>query len=124
MDKRTGLGKKYSESQLSGYTVYAIAVKGTTDVVYVGMTKNFKPRNYYHQKRPDAVYPIESYDMVPVATGLTYKEARALEQTLITAFTLGALGNAINSISSKNLYNFTYEFARMTSLIACAFDPE
>lgn len=43
--------------------------------------------------------------MTPVATGLTYKEARALEQTLITAYTLNALGNAINSIAEKTYIN-------------------
>lgn len=116
--------KKLSEEQLYGYTVYAIVIKGTTDVVYVGMTKNFSSRQYAHQKHPEARFPIESFSMVPVATGLSYKDARALEQTLITAFTLDALVNSINSIAKKNLYKFTCEFARASSLIVCYFDPE
>lgn len=53
--------------------------------------------------------------MIPVATNLSLNEARALEQTLITAFTLEALYNMINSIASAKLNKFEYEFAQQTS---------
>ena len=116
--------KTYSTSQLSNYTVYAIARKGTVKIEYVGITKSYDSRNYYHQRRPNANYPVEDYEMVPIATGLTYKDARALEQTLITAYTLDCLDNMINSIAKGKFNKFADEFNRMNSLISCYFDEE
>ena len=74
--------KKLKESQLKNYTVYAIARKGTTDVVYVGITKSYSSRQYTHQRKSGARFPTSKFDMVPIATNLSYKQARALEQTL------------------------------------------
>ena len=114
--------KKYTEDQLNGYTVYAIAEKGTTNIIYVGITRRFYSRNYHHQRRPGAKYPIESFDMVPIATGLTYKDARVFEQGLISAFTLKYLDNIINSIAEGNMHKFKTEVDRMNSIISCYFD--
>ena len=41
--------------------------------------------------------------MIPIATGLTYNESRALEQAIISAFTIGRLANIVRSVSKKNL---------------------
>ena len=60
--------------------------------------------------------------MIPIATNLTRKEARALEQSLIAAYTIGALNNAINSIAESKWDDFTYEFERANSLISGLYD--
>jgi len=67
--------------------------------------------------------------VIAIATGMTYREARAMEQTLIAmeqtliiAFELEALYNVINSISAKKWGNFTKEFARAASILSSAFD--
>lgn len=40
--------------------------------------------------------------MYAVATGLSLAQARAMEQTIITAYGIDTLKNMINSISPKN----------------------
>ena len=110
--------------QLSGYSVYVIAPKRSTDICYVGMTRNFKARQYYHQIRKNAKYPIKKYDMYPIATGLTKNKARVLEQTIITAYGLDTLKNLINSISPKKWSRFKSEYRQMRGLINSFFDPE
>lgn len=62
--------------------------------------------------------------MMPIATGLSKSQARALEQTIITAYTLDTLKNIINSISPKKWSNFTSEFDQMTTLIQSWIDPQ
>ena len=105
-------------------TVYAIARKGTTDVVYVGITKNYSSRQYTHQRKPAAKYPESRYDRVPIATNLNYRQARALEQAIICAYGIDTLNNMINSISPSKWKYFQQEFAQMVSLIESFFDPE
>lgn len=114
--KAGGLNPK----KLSGYTVYVIVKKNTIDVVYVGITCRYQKRKSQHSKR----FPPDKYTMLPIATGLTRNQARALEQTLITAYGLDTLKNMINSISVKKLPYFKSEFAQMQSLIDSYFDPE
>lgn len=118
------LAKKLKQSSLTNYTVYAIARKGTTDVVYVGITKNYSSRQYTHQRKPAAKYPESRYDMVPIATNLNYRQARALEQAIICAYGIDTLNNMINSISPSKWKYFQQEFAQMVSLIESFFDPE
>ena len=62
--------------------------------------------------------------MLPVATNLTYSQSRALEQTIITAYTLKELNNAINSIATGKWGKFLKEFETIQSLIEASFDPE
>lgn len=106
-------------------SVYAIYPnKSDYDVCYVGRTQNFKARQYRHQKRPGAIYPEKSYTMIAVATGLSKAQSRALEQTLITAYSLKTLDNMINSISPRKWKNFKSEYKQMRSLIQSWIDPE
>ena len=112
--------KGVNPNSLKSYTVYVIARKGTTDVVYVGMTKNYSSRKTAHSRR----FPSSKYTMMPIATGLSYAQARALEQTLITAYTLDTLKNMINSISPKRWGFFKSEFEQMNLLIQSWLDPE
>ena len=104
----------------SGNTVYVITRKGSTDVVYTGRTCNFSARRSAHQRR----FPNSTYSIYAVATGLTLANARALEQTIITAYTIDTLKNMINSISPSKWGNFKTEFNQMETLIQSWFDPE
>lgn len=107
--------------QLSAYSVYVIISLNPKEVVYVGMTRSYESRKSQHERTR---FPISHYKMIPVATGLTREEARALEQTLITAYTLDALQNMINSISPKKWDNFIEQFERMQLLIESWYDLE
>ena len=102
------------------YTVYVITRKGTSDVVYVGITKRYSSRKSAHKKR----FPSNKFTMFPLKTGLSRAEARAMEQTLISAYTLDTLKNMINSISPKKWSNFKNEFEQMNTLILSWLDPE
>lgn len=106
--------------ELGNYSVYMIVRKNTTDAVYVGMTKNYIARKNAHKKR----FPENSFTIMPVATNLSKTQARALEQTLITAYTLDTLKNMINSISPRKWSNFKSEFEQMLTLIESWMDPE
>jgi len=108
-------------NKLKNYTVYVIVYKNTTDVVYIGMTKNYTARKNKHTSKK---FPKTKYTMMPIATGLSKSQARALEQTLITAYTLDTLENMINSISPKKWSKFKTEFNQMTSLVQSWVDPE
>ena len=112
-----------SKNNLRDYTVYVIYRNGTTDVEYVGITKNYDARYSAHKNGPRFNH-FDTYKMIPIATGLTRSEARAMEQTIITAYGIGTLKNMINSISPKKWDNFNSEFNQMKNLIAAWNDPE
>jgi len=103
---------------LRGNTVYVMVEKSTGNVWYVGLTSDYSGRKQAHQGGSNPKFDAITYNMIPVATNLTRKEGRALEQSLITAYTLESLANMINSISPSKWSNFTYEFERAGSLIS------
>lgn len=90
------------------------------DVINYGLFlfEDYYNRRYAHQYASNARFPYKQYTMYPIATGLTLDEARALEQTLFTAYTLKELANSINSISQRNLGKFKDYFARLSSLLS------
>ncbi len=104
-----------------GYSVYVITKKKSEDVVYVGMTNCVARRRSQHQSKR---FPKNKYDFYVVATDLSKESARALEQTLITAYSLDTLANMINSISPKKWGTFENEFDQMMKLIESWIDPE
>ena len=87
-----------SSNDTRNHTVYVIQRRGIDDIWYVGRTIDYTSRQRSHQRGVNARFPETNYRMSPIATNLTGSEARALEQTLIAAFTLDALNNKINSI--------------------------
>lgn len=107
-------------NSLRNYTVYVIVKKGTIDVVYVGITKRYSTRKTQHKKR----FPTDKFTMMPIATALTKNEARAMEQTIIAAYTLDTLVNMINSISPQKWSKFKSEFEQMTTLMQSWIDEE
>ena len=108
---------------LNSYTVYIIVRKGTVDVVYVGITKNYASRKSQHTGSGKR-FPKSKYTMLPIATGLSKTQARAMEQTIITAYTLDTLKNMINSITPSKWKKFKREFNQMRTLIESWKDPE
>ena len=60
--------------------------------------------------------------MVIVKTDMTIEEARALEQALITAFTLDALNNIYNSIAKAKWDQFSEEIMRIEKLWSSALE--
>ena len=62
--------------------------------------------------------------MMPIETGLTKNEARAMEQTIITAYTLDTLVNMINSIFPQKWSTFKSEIEQMSTLMQSWIDQE
>ena len=86
------------------YTVYALA-DAEGDIRYVGRTKNFERRMAEHRKnsKTEGLTPIMRID------GLTWSEARGLEQIGIVTYNTIDLGrNSINGISPKNINREAY----------------
>ena len=115
--KAQAKARSYNDNDLRDYSVYVMENRHTFEIDYVGMTKNYGRRKYVHQNSPFARYDPDSYNMIVVATGLTRREARALEQILISAFGLDSLNNMINSIAERRWGEFQKEFERFTKLI-------
>ena len=106
--------------KLGNNTVYVIYRNSNKDVVYAGRTCNFSARKSVHQKK----FPSNTYTMIPIATNLILAQARALEQSIITAYTIDTLKNMINSISPSKWGNFKTEFEQMGTLVQSWLDPE
>lgn len=63
--------------------------------LYIGITRNWAARSAWH-------WAARGRTITPIASGLTYQEARGAEQLLIDYHGLGNLDNLINSISFSN----------------------
>ncbi len=82
---------------------------------YVGITNNTERREKEHKNNPN--HPERAgYRMDVIATGLTRYEARAVEQTVIAAFTLEKLDNARNEIAKGNLPKFRSEMGAVVEI--------
>jgi hypothetical protein len=73
---------------------------------------------YYYAPR----FPQDDFTVMPIKTNMSLEDARALEQALITTFTLDALKNTINSISPNKWDDFKEEFERVNNLTSSHFD--
>ena len=101
------------------HTVYVIVGRQDQEVYYVGRTNKFTRRSNEHAR---GKYPRNKYEIIAVATGMSYRQARAMEQTLIIAYGLQALNNCINSIRDKKWGKFVKEFNRAASILSSAYD--
>ncbi|MCL2189990.1 MAG: GIY-YIG nuclease family protein [Defluviitaleaceae bacterium] len=97
--------------------VYIIIFNNTGDVHYVGRTINLDRRYYYHFKRPLAEFD-NNYKMIPIASNLTLREARSLEQLLINLYKLKTLRNKINSIAEDRMDEFDEQLRRFNNLLS------
>ena len=92
-----GIQKK-NERYPGEYTVYFLT--DGEDVRYVGRTKDLGRRMNEHNRPGSKTYGLDLYAFV---SGLTYSEARGLEQIGIVMYnTINAGKNTINGISNKN----------------------
>ena len=93
--------KTKKETNEISYTVY-ILMDDDENVQYVGRTKNPEDREKAHQRDPFRGH----LRFVPIATGLTYQQARGYEQIMMlhchTKNTADRMNNQINGISPKN----------------------
>ena len=83
-------------------SVYTLTDPDDNKVKYVGRTNNPTRREKEHKKNPAKA----KYKMKIVATGLNKPEAKIMEQTLISAYTLDYLDNARREIAVGNLAGY------------------
>ena len=93
-------------------TVY-VMVDSNNKVTYVGRTNDYNRRRNEHKVK----YPDNGYQMIPVMTGLTKNEARGMEQTLVSSYTLDALNNARREISTLKVDKFAEETKRALGIM-------
>ena len=105
-----------------GHVVYVIYEIVMCDVWYVGRTNNFDRRYKEHNK--NWFFGLDGFEMVPIVSGLTKQNARALEQILISVYSIDGIENQINSIARNNWGKFTKNFIRMHFLILSGFMEE
>ena len=107
------------EENLSDYSVYVITNE-ENKVAYVGMTKSFGSRRDAHMKGDNARFPKDTHDIFIVHTGMSYEEARLLEETLIIAFVVEAGGEialdmamtmSIRYIDDRNILNLIHSIS-------------
>jgi len=104
-----------SHDQTRGHSVYVLRGDNTGRAFYVGRTLNTTRREAEHLRDPRFAHR-RPFHLMPLQTGLTESEARALEQGLIIGFTINAIDNKINSIARGNFSKFADEFDYVNTL--------
>ena len=90
-------------------------------VRYVGRSNNPSRRWAQHQR--DSRHPERvNYEMVVVSTGLTVRQAKVEEQTLISVYSLEALDNARREIAVLNLAGFREEISRAAEIYGSSIE--
>ncbi|MGM9636901.1 MAG: RHS repeat-associated core domain-containing protein [Eubacteriales bacterium] len=97
---KASVEKKKNTEDIHDQSVYILTDPNDGDKVkYVGRTNDPARRRSEHDR-----HPIKSnYEMTVVATGLNIQEAKLMEQSLISAYTLDYLDNARREIAVGNL---------------------
>jgi len=103
-------------NNLSRNSVYVLFDHNRNEVFYVGRTRHFATRKSAHNRDPR--FAGREFDMFAVHTNMLLEEARVLEQALISAFTLDALTNMMNSIAPHRWGEFMAEFERIQLLLS------
>lgn len=85
--------------ELGPYTVYKGVDPQTKETKYVGITSREPDIRFQEHLRSNT--PRAKLEYTPIYRGVSYTEARILEQTLINRYGLDNLYNKINSISPK-----------------------
>lgn len=95
--------------------------KTTGDVQYVGRTNNPIRRQSEHAKDPKKanLQPLEVK-----FSGLTKSEARAMEQVLISTYSLDNLINARRKIATGNVGGFAGKMGNIISIFDGAVEDE
>lgn len=88
-------------------------------VKYVGRTND--PARRMAEHKCDQNHPERAnYEMIVIASGLTIREARFVEQLLISSFTLGYLENARNEIAAGKIGNYEQYIGAATEIFVGA----
>jgi len=82
------------------------------------------PNTRWNAHKRTKGYTDNTHSFSVILTNLTRNQALGWEQALITAFTLDALDNIINSISKLKLNDAKYELSRVGELISSFWDGE
>ena len=102
--------------------MYALYSLNRNQVFYIGRTEHPADRQRAHRANVKRFGDFMPFDLVIVWDGMTLREARGLEQTLIAGFTFDAILNKINAIAVGNHEEFRAELRRAESLISGFFD--
>ena len=103
------------------HSVYVMRNKDTREVEYVGRTVNPVRRQNEHRRDPNKAH----LDKLEVKfTNLTLPEARAVEQTLISAYTLKNLDNARREIAAGNVAGFQENMGRVVQIFQNSTEDE
>ena len=102
-------------------SVYVMRDKSTGDVQYIGQTNNPIRRQSEHEKDPKKanLQPLEVK-----FSGLTRFEARAMEQALISAYSLENLINARREIATGNVGGFAGKIGNIISIFDGVVEDE
>ena len=100
-------------------TVYKL-IDNNGETKYVGRTNNPARRANEHKKTPGK----SDLKMVQVASGLTKIEARAMEQIVISAYTLDYLVNARREIAIGNVNGFAGKTGNVISIFGGTVEDE
>ena len=102
-------------------SVYVMRNKTTNEVQYVGRTNNPARRQREHAKDPKKanLQPLEIK-----FSGLTRVEARAMEQMLISAYSLDNLSNARREIAVGNVSGFAGKIGNVINIFGGAIEDE
>lgn len=100
-------------------TVYKL-VDDKGETKYVGRTNNPTRRANEHKKSPGK----SNLEMVKIESGLTKIEARAMEQIVISAYTLDNLTNARREIAVGNVSGFAGKIGNVISIFGGAVEDE
>lgn len=100
-------------------TIYKL-VDDRGNTKYVGRTNNPARRAMEHKRSADK----SNLEMVKIVSGLTKVEARAMEQLIISAYTLENLANARREIAAGNVSGFAGKIENVISIFGGAIEDE
>ena len=99
------------------HSVYVLQDPDNKNLVqYVGRT--IDPVTRYKQHKNDPVHPErKDYTMKVLVTGLKEREARLVEQMVISAYTLQYLDNARREIATRKVWKYNSYFTSVYNII-------
>ena len=109
------------QGPIKNQSVYVMRDKITNEVKYVGRTNNPIRRQAEHEKDPNKanLKPLEVK-----FSGLTMTEARAMEQVLISSYSLSNLSNARREIAVGNVSDFAGKMENIISIFVGSVESD
>lgn len=109
------------QGPIKNQSVYVMRDKITNEIKYVGRTNNPIRRQAEHEKDPNKAHlnPLEVK-----FSGLTITEARAMEQVLISSYSLSNLSNARREIAVGNVSGFAGKMQNIISIFVGSVESD